>query len=105
MKLPFTLRFEQRTDDIPKWLPAVTSLGSVLVAFLISGIVLALIGGEPLRVLKFFFTATFGSWPVCSWGWEMLMPEPLFTGPRYSGLYGARCIRCRRSLSVGCWVV
>jgi len=66
MKLPFTLRFEQRTDEIPKWLPAATALGSVLVAFLISGIILAMIGGEPLRVLKFFFTATFGSWPVFS---------------------------------------
>ena len=66
MKLPYTLRFEQRTDDIPKWLPAVTSLGSVVVAFIISGIILKIIGGEPLLVLKFFFTATFGSWPVFS---------------------------------------
>jgi simple sugar transport system permease protein len=66
MRLPFTLRFEQRTDEIPKWLPAVTALGSVLVAFLISGIILAIIGGEPLRVLRYFFTATFGSWPVIS---------------------------------------
>jgi len=66
MKFPYTLRFEQRTDDTPKWLPAVTSLGSVVVAFIISGIILKFIGGEPLRVLKFFFTATFGSWPVFS---------------------------------------
>jgi general nucleoside transport system permease protein len=66
MKFPFTLRFEQRTDDVPKWLPAVTSLGSVVVAFIISGIILKIIGGEPLLVLKFFFSATFGSWPVFS---------------------------------------
>jgi simple sugar transport system permease protein len=66
MKLPYTLHIEQRTDDIPKWLPAVTSLGSVVVAFIISGIILKFIGGEPLLVLKFFFTATFGSWPVFS---------------------------------------
>jgi len=66
MKFPFTLRFEQRTDDIPKWLPPVTSLGSVVVAFLISGIILKIIGGQPLLVLKFFFSATFGSWPVLS---------------------------------------
>ena len=66
MKFPFTLRFEQRTDDIPKWLPPVTSLGSVVVAFLISGIILKIIGGQPLLVLKFFFSATFGSWPVFS---------------------------------------
>lgn len=66
MNLPFTLRFEKRTDDYPKWLPVATALGSVVVAFLISGIILKIIGGDPLRVLKFFFTATFGSWPVFS---------------------------------------
>src|SRR5210317_1668408 len=66
MKFPFTLHFEKRTEDYPKWLPAVTSLGSVVVAFIISGIILKFIGGDPMRVLKFFFTATFGSWPVFS---------------------------------------
>jgi simple sugar transport system permease protein len=35
-------------------------------AFLISGILLKIIGGEPLRVGKFFFEATFGSWAVFS---------------------------------------
>ena len=66
MNLPYTVIFEKRTADYPKWLPAVTSLFSVIVAFIISGIVLKIIGGDPLRVLKFFFTATFGSWPVFS---------------------------------------
>ena len=66
MKLPFSIRFEKRTEDIPRWLPVATSLGSVVFAFLISGIILDMIGGEPLRVLRFFFDATFGSWPVFS---------------------------------------
>jgi ABC-type uncharacterized transport system permease subunit len=66
MNLPFKIIFEKRSEDIPRWLPAATALGSVIVAFIISGIILKLIGGEPLRVLKFFFTATFGSWPVIS---------------------------------------
>lgn len=66
MNLPFKILFEKRTDDIPKWLPAATALGSVVVAFIISGIILKIIGGDPMRVLKFFFTATFGSWPVVS---------------------------------------
>lgn len=66
MNLPYTVIFEKRTEDYPKWLPALTALGSVVVAFIISGIVLKMIGGEPLRVLKFFFTATFGSWAVFS---------------------------------------
>jgi ABC-type uncharacterized transport system permease subunit len=65
-RIPFTFTFEKRVEDIPRWLPAVTSLVSVLVAFLISGVILKIIGGEPLRVLSFFFQATFGSWPVFS---------------------------------------
>ncbi|MBT6150423.1 MAG: ABC transporter permease, partial [Chloroflexi bacterium] len=66
MKFPYTLKLEKRTDDVPKWLPAATAFGSVIVAFIISGIILKFIGGEPLRVLKFFFSATFGSWGVFS---------------------------------------
>ncbi|MCP5100227.1 MAG: ABC transporter permease [Chloroflexi bacterium] len=66
VQLPFTLTFEKRVEDIPKWLPAATSIGSVIAAFIISGIILKIIGGEPLRVAKFFFDATFGSWPVFS---------------------------------------
>lgn len=65
-QLPFTLAFEKRVEEIPKWLPAATSIGSVVAAFLISGILLKIIGGEPLRVGKFFFEATFGSWAVFS---------------------------------------
>ncbi|MBK8903588.1 MAG: ABC transporter permease [Anaerolineaceae bacterium] len=63
---PYTLSVEKRVEDIPRWLPAATSLGSVLIAFVIAGIILKLIGGQPLVVLRFFFNATFGSWPVFS---------------------------------------
>jgi simple sugar transport system permease protein len=66
MKLPFTILLEKRVDDYPKWLPAATSIGSVVAAFIISGFLLKLVGGEPLKVGKFFFEATFGSWAVLS---------------------------------------
>ncbi len=62
MALPYSLYLEKRTEDVPKWLPAATSLGSVVVAFIISAIVLKLIGSDPLRIYGFFFRATFGSW-------------------------------------------
>ena len=42
--------------------PLPPRIGSVVVAFIISGIILKFIGGEPLQSLKFFFEATFGSW-------------------------------------------
>ncbi|MCA9953596.1 MAG: ABC transporter permease, partial [Anaerolineales bacterium] len=63
---PYTLSIEKRVEDIPRWLPAATSLGSVVIAFVIAGIILKIIGGQPLVVLRFFFDATFGSWPVFS---------------------------------------
>lgn len=66
MRTPFTLQIEKRSEDYPKWMPLLTSLGAVVVAFIFSGIVLKMVGGEPLRVLGFFFTATFGSWGVFS---------------------------------------
>lgn len=66
MRLPFRLRVDKRIEEIPKWLPVVTSIGAVLVAFLISGIILAAVGGQPFRVLKFFFNASFGSWGAFS---------------------------------------
>ena len=66
MNLPFTITFEKRVEDIPKWLPAATSIGSVLIAFIVSGIILKIIGGEPLLVAKFFYEATFGSWATFS---------------------------------------
>jgi len=65
-QLPFTLGFEKRVEEIPKWLPAATSVGSVLAAFIIIGIILQLVGADALRVGKFFFEATFGSWAVFS---------------------------------------
>lgn len=64
--MPFRLVLEKRIEDVPKWFPVATSLGSVIVAFIVSGIILKLIGGQPLVVAQFFFTATFGSWAVFS---------------------------------------
>lgn len=64
--MPFRITFEKRIEDIPRWMPAATSLVSVVLAFLISGIVLKLIGGDPIRVARFFYTATFGSWAAFS---------------------------------------
>ena len=65
-QFPISIVLEKRVEDVPRWMPLATSIGSVIIAFIISGIILALIGGEPLRVLVFFFNATFGSWPVIS---------------------------------------
>jgi len=52
MSLPFHLRVEKRLEEIPRWLPFVTSLGAVVLAFLISGLILALIGGDPDLIIS-----------------------------------------------------
>lgn len=63
---PYRLSIEKRVKDVPRWLPAATSFGSIVLAFVIAGIILKLIGGQPFVVLGFFFDATFGSWAVIS---------------------------------------
>lgn len=60
------LILEKRVKDVPRWFPFATAVGSVVLAFIISGIILKIIGGQPLTVGKYFFTATFGSWAVFS---------------------------------------
>lgn len=64
--LPFSFSFEKRDEDVPKWMPVATSIGSVIVAFLVSAVILWLIGGDPIKVGRFFFQATFGDWAVFS---------------------------------------
>lgn len=59
------MRIEQRVD-VPKWLPLATSVGSVVIAFILGGIIFKIVGGKPLQALTFFYQAVFGSWAVFS---------------------------------------
>lgn len=54
MSLP-RISIVRRTEDIPKWLPLVTTLGAVVLAFLIGAIILASIGANPLYIYSYFF--------------------------------------------------
>ncbi|MEL7626617.1 MAG: ABC transporter permease [Anaerolineaceae bacterium] len=65
MKIPYPVLLK-RHEDYPKWLPVVTSVGAVLLAFIISGIVLAATGANPFTVYSYFFKASFGSWGAFS---------------------------------------
>lgn len=60
------LDIQKRTEDYPKWLPAATSVGAVLLAFLFSGLILMSVGADPIRIFSFFWTASFGSWGAVS---------------------------------------
>ena len=47
-------------------MPIATAIGSVVAAFIVSGIVLWFVGSDPVRVYGFFARATFGSWAAVS---------------------------------------
>ena len=65
MRLPFTLAIERRLE-VPRWLPWLTTIGAVAVSFLISGLIILLVGGDPVKSFQHMFAAAFGSPGVIS---------------------------------------
>lgn len=59
-QFPYSLRMERRLAT-PKWLPAATSIGAVVVAFIIGAVVIKLGGGQPLRTYQYIIRAAFGN--------------------------------------------
>jgi ABC-type uncharacterized transport system permease subunit len=59
------LRLEPRTDA-PRWFSAAATIGALVIAFVIGGIVLALVGGDPIRSYLHIVNAAFGSVGVLS---------------------------------------
>ena len=65
IRLPYRLRFEPRMEQ-PGWLSALISLGAVVLALILGGIVLMLVGGSPIRAYAFMLKAAFGDIGVFS---------------------------------------
>ncbi len=63
--LPFAIRFERRLD-VPRWAPALTTLGAIVVALMIGGFILLAVGGDPIRSYAHIAGAAFGSAGVLS---------------------------------------
>jgi len=63
--LPWTMRLERRLE-VPRWLPAATTAGAVVVALVISGAILAIAGGDPIASFVHMLRASFGSPGVIS---------------------------------------
>jgi simple sugar transport system permease protein len=61
-----TLRIEPRLDVPPRWYPFAVSLGAVLFALLIGGVVISIAGGDPIRTYAHIGEASFGSLGVFS---------------------------------------
>jgi simple sugar transport system permease protein len=63
---PFRFRMEPRLEEPPGWFPALVSLGAILVALVIGGVVIALGGGDPFRSYAHIARASFGNAGVIS---------------------------------------
>jgi simple sugar transport system permease protein len=59
-QFPFSIRIERRLT-VSKWLPVATSIGALIVAFVIGGIVIRLAGGQPVASYQHIVEAAFGS--------------------------------------------
>lgn len=65
IRLPFRLKLEPRLET-PKWLPWATTLGSIVVALLVTGVILWYVGGNPLQSFRAIYLAAFGNLGVFS---------------------------------------
>lgn len=57
---------EPRMEVLPRWMPPLISAGAVVVALILGGIVLALVGGDPFATYAHIAVASFGSLGVFS---------------------------------------
>ena len=64
--LPFRIRVEPRIEEAPRWLPPAVSLGAIILALVIGGVVLKIVGGDPFRAYAHIAEASFGNWGVFS---------------------------------------
>jgi ABC-type uncharacterized transport system permease subunit len=64
--LPYRLVMEPRLEELPRWMPLLVSLGAIVVALIIGGVILAVVGGDPFRAYAHIAGASFGSLGVFS---------------------------------------
>jgi ABC-type uncharacterized transport system permease subunit len=64
--VPFRVLVEPRISDVPRWLPPLVSLGALVFALLLGGVVLAAVGGNPVQTYLHMASAAFGDIGVFS---------------------------------------
>lgn len=64
--LSFRIRLETRLEEPPRWYPSLISVGAIVVALILGGIVITLSGGNALRSYAHIARASFGSAGVLS---------------------------------------
>ena len=66
IKLPFQIRVEPRIEQVPRWMPPAVSIGAIIAALILGGIILAIVGGSPFLAYGHIARASFGNWGVIS---------------------------------------
>lgn len=64
-RFPIRVKLEPRLES-PRWLPWATTLGSIVLALLITGVILQLVGADPIRSFRAIYRAAFGDAGVFS---------------------------------------
>lgn len=64
--LPYRINMEPRLQEVPRWMPPLVSLGAIVVALIIGGVILLAVGGDPFRTYAHIARASFGSLGVFS---------------------------------------
>lgn len=65
-KFPYRMQFEPRLNTPPGWFPAAVSLCAVVVALILGGIIIAMIGGNPFAIYAHIARSSFGDIGVLS---------------------------------------
>src|SRR5688572_1961539 len=62
----YRIKIEPRLNEPPAWYPALLSLGAIVIALILGGIVIAIAGGDPIRSYQHIAKASFGDIGVLS---------------------------------------
>lgn len=65
-RMSYRIKVEPRLDEPPAWYPAVVSLGAIVVALMLGGILIAVAGGNPFLSYAHIAKASFGDIGVLS---------------------------------------
>jgi len=65
-RFPYRIRLEPRLQEPPRWYPFLVSLGAIVIALILGGILISVAGGDPLRSYAHIAEASFGSIGVFS---------------------------------------
>jgi simple sugar transport system permease protein len=60
------LAIEPRLEQVPRWMPPLVSLGAIVAALIVGGVILAVVGGNPFLIYAHIAGASFGSLGVFS---------------------------------------